>query len=270
MQKSAIPPVQAWIELSDLLWAAVDVALDAGTEFDATERRAGVPLSSLLSGFNPSTESRPAEIHARRSAAVEAALMNHRRRCEASDALTWLTRRSGYEKAMQRLAGVRLDCEHDAPSMWWFHVNRIIARGAFTLLLLRRAERRGRLHMTAIQMRSAAASARRLRMLLRNRVDLPDEAWELLNSSEAGRPGGVSRLEAAALALERMADQPGRRPKNDATAVERKVAAELAQGLLPTVRSPDALVPVVTDIFDALGLTLDAKPIAIAVRRAVD
>ncbi|HYF60782.1 MAG TPA: hypothetical protein VEA81_17685 [Burkholderiaceae bacterium] len=171
---------------------------------------------------------------------------------------------------MQRIAEARATNPEDPPSMWWFDVNRRLTSWVWTLLLLRRAERRGRLHMSAIQMRTAARLARRLKLLLTNRIDLPSEAWELLKSPDPFRPAPASRLEAAADALDRLADQPGRKPKNDVTAVERKVASELARELLPTVRTREVLVPAVVDIFEALGLKLDAKPIAVAVRRVLD
>jgi hypothetical protein len=258
------------MELTSLLWEAPRIAHDAGAGFDEAERSAGVPLSSLLGDQYAPIKFRHAEVHARRRAAIETAVSVHRVTCEASEAFDWLAKRPGYARAMRRLVEVQAANPDDSPSQWWFDVTRSISHGVVTLLLLRSAEKRGRLHLTAQDMRAAAALARRLKLLLTSRVDLPEETRELLKSDNPGRRGAVSRLEAAAAALDRLAGRPGRKPKNDATAVERKVAADLARELRPAVRAREDVVPVVADIFDALGLTLDTKRIAVAITRALD
>jgi hypothetical protein len=256
------------MELVDALSDHWRVGGDAIKRFDESEPRRFLRQSlGLLTPIPDTVENRLAEIDARRRRSVDAALQAYRRECEAFPALAWLAAREGYHRALQRIVSAQAPARGESSLELWFDANRAIATAVAGLPLLKRARQLDRLYLTKQELRAAAASARRLRAFLRGRLDLPASASALLSfvQGNTGRP--LSMLDQAARDLDEQARRPGRTKRNDATAVERAFAAQLAAQLRRFVPSDELLIPVICDLFDALGVELTTTRIAEAVRR---
>lgn len=222
-----------WLEFSSLLGEHVTVRMNAESVF---EREHPPPARGLMNYFDSVLpEHRPAERDARRRAAGGRAVQAHLQRCQETVPYRWLAARPGFA-AIE----AEFDKGHDQAAENNFRFLVVVQRHLVNWAVLRNAQASGkalRLHLTKHEMSDAADKANALVATIADVVDSGSNAADRILSTGPWGPGEpvsgrlVEVLRTAAREWRRAAAAKARAPRNDDTAIDRRLVAELTAAL---------------------------------------